>query len=88
MTTSRPPLRAELARELLGFELGALIDVAGSERRVFVGGRLLDVAVHAAGAAVHDAADAGGACAASSTMPRAVTLTSRDRRIGGWPASR
>ena len=60
-TTSRPLVAAELARQLLGLELGVLIDVAGIERRVFVGRRMRDVPVHAAGAAVHDAPRAGGA---------------------------
>ena len=50
--------RPELARQLLGFELGLLVDVAGIERRVLVGRRIGDVAVHAAGAAMHDAARA------------------------------
>ena len=55
MTTSMPVARAGLARDRLPFELGLLVDVAGLERRVFVGRRMLDVAVHADGAAVHDA---------------------------------
>ena len=49
---------AVLARQLFGFELGLLIDVARIERRVLVRRRMLDVAVHAAGAAMHDAARA------------------------------
>ena len=48
-----------IAGALLAFELRDLIDVARPERRVLVGRRMLDVAVHANGAAVHDAADAG-----------------------------
>ena len=47
--------------EQLRVELGALIDVPGRERRVLVCRRRLDVAVDAAGAAVDDTPDAGGA---------------------------
>ena len=60
-TTSSPLAAAELRGEELRVELGALVDVAGRERRVLVCRRRLDVAVDAAGAAVHHAADAGGA---------------------------
>ena len=56
-----PAAAAEFRGEPLGVELGALIDVAGRERRVLVCRRRLDVAVDAAGAAVHHAPDAGGA---------------------------
>ena len=66
--------RAELEREMLGLELGALIHVAGRERRDFVRGRVLDVAVDAAGAAVHDAATPASR-AASSTWRVPSTLT-------------
>ena len=48
-----------LPGQLFAFELGVLIDVTWPERRVFVGRRMLDVAVDTDGAAVHDAADAG-----------------------------
>ena len=51
--------RRRLARQPLAFELRLLIDVARPERRVFVRRRMLDVAVDADRAAVHDAADAG-----------------------------
>ena len=51
--------RARFAREPLAFELRLLIDVARPERRVFVGGRMLDIAVHADRAAVDHAAHAG-----------------------------
>ena len=51
--------RAGVAGQALSLEFRDLIDVAGLERRVFVGGRMLDVAVDADRAAVHDAADAG-----------------------------
>ena len=44
-----------LARNGLAFELRLLIDVARLERRVLARGRILDVAVHADGAAMHDA---------------------------------
>ena len=54
--------RAGFARETFAFELGFLIDVAGLERRVFVGRRVLDVAVNADRAAVHDTAYAGVGC--------------------------
>ena len=60
MTSSMPVARGGLASDALAFELGLLIDVAGRERRVLVGRRVLDVAVHADRAAVHDAAHAGG----------------------------
>ena len=50
---------AGVARQPLAFELGDLIDVARHERRILVGRRMLDVAVDADRAAVHDAADAG-----------------------------
>ncbi len=49
---------AGLSREPLAFELRLLVDVAGVERRVLVGRRMLDVAVDADRAAVHDAVDA------------------------------
>ena len=55
MTTSTPVARRRLARDPLPFELRLLIDVARPERRILVGRRMLDVAVHADGAAVHDA---------------------------------
>ena len=58
IVTSMPD-RAAASRALLAFDLRALIDVAGPERRVFVRRRMLDVAVDADRAAVHDAADAG-----------------------------
>ena len=48
-----PP--AELGGQALALELRALVDVARRERRRLVGGRILDMTVHAAGAAVHDA---------------------------------
>ena len=83
-TTSRPRVASELARELLGVELGALIDVAGIERRVLVGRRMLDVTVHAAGAAVDDAPDAGGARRLEH-MARAVDV---DRAIRASRAAR
>ena len=49
------------ARQAFAFELRFLVHVPRSERRVFVGGRTLDVPVDAAGAAVHEAAHAGRA---------------------------
>ena len=71
----------------LGFELGLLIDVAGIERRIFVGRRIRDVAVHAAGAAVHDAPDAAPPARASSTFRVPSTLMARYAE-SGCPASR
>ena len=50
--------RRRLAGDALPFELRLLVDVAGLERRVFVRRGMLDVAVHADGAAVHHAARA------------------------------
>ena len=59
IVTSMPVRAAGLPRQLLAFELGLLVDVAGTERRVLVRRRMLDVAVHADGAAVHDAPHPG-----------------------------
>ena len=72
-------MRAELARQLFGFELGVLIDVAGIERRVLVRRRMRDVAVHAAGAAVHHPR-APGASRRLEHVPRALDV---DRAVRG-----
>ena len=61
----------------LAFELRLLIDVARPERRVLVGGRMLDVAVHADRAAVHDAPHAGARPRPRRRSPTAVALTAR-----------
>ncbi len=50
------------ARQPLTFELGDLIRIAGPERGVFVGRRMLDVSVDADGAAVNHASHAGAGC--------------------------
>src|SRR4029079_19420840 len=42
------------ASDVLAFELRLLVDVARTERRIFVCWRPLDVAMHADGAAVHN----------------------------------
>ena len=55
MVTSTPVRWPALPRDPLAFELRVLVDVAGAERRVLVRRRMLDVSVHADGAAVHDA---------------------------------
>jgi hypothetical protein len=55
MTTSTP-VRSACARDAFALELGLLVDVAWTERRVLVRRRMLDVAVYADGAAVDDAA--------------------------------
>ncbi len=51
--------RARPASQLFAFELGDLVDVARPERRVFVGRRMLHVAVHADRAAMDEPTDAG-----------------------------
>ncbi len=51
--------RRGVAADALAFELRLLVDVAGPERRVFVRGRMFDVAVHADGAALHHAPSPG-----------------------------
>ena len=56
MTSSMPAAFGGGAGEPFAFELGLLIDVARPKRRVFIGRRMLDVAVDADRAAVHDAA--------------------------------
>jgi len=53
-------LRGRVPAELFAEHLRLLIDIARTKRRVFVGRRMLDVAVHADGAALYDAANAGG----------------------------
>ncbi len=80
-TTSKPVVAAELARQLLGFELGVLIDVAGIERRILVGRRIGDVTVHAAGAAVHHAATPRGVRRLEH-VARAVDVDRAIRRVG------
>ena len=82
MTSSTPPLARPVAGALLAFELRDLIDVAGSERRVLVGRRMLDVAVHADRAAVHDAPDAGPGARARRWRPGASAFTLSVRRLG------
>ena len=59
IVTSMPSRAAGLARQALPFELRLLVDVAGLQRRVLVRRRMLDVAVNADRAAVHDAPHAG-----------------------------
>ena len=56
IVTGSPGARRRLARDALAFDFRLLINVAGPQRRVFVGRRMLDVAMHADRAAVHDAA--------------------------------
>src|SRR4029450_9758887 len=51
--------RGRLARNPLPFDLRDLVDVAGAERSVFVRRGMLDVAMNANRAAVHDPAHAG-----------------------------
>jgi hypothetical protein len=53
------PSRRPASRQILSFELGDLVDVARRERGVFGRRRMLDIAVDADRAAVHDAGDAG-----------------------------
>ena len=53
------PAAGELRHERLGLVLGALVVVGRLDRRVFVGGRVLHVAVHAAGAAIDELPNAG-----------------------------
>ncbi len=77
IVTSMPSRVAGLARELLAFELRHLIDVARLERRVFVGRRMLDVAVDADGAAVNDPPRRRLRAAASTSPRTAVALTAR-----------
>ena len=62
---------------LFAFELRHLVDVAGPQRRVLVGRRMLDVAVHADGAAVDDAADAGARRPLRSARRPRSALTAR-----------
>ena len=57
-----------LARHAFAFQLCDLVDVARTERRVLVRGRVLDVPVHAHGAAVDDAT---GACCCGRLNQRA-----------------
>ena len=52
-------LRHHAAAELLGLELGLLIEVAGIEGGLLVGGRLAYMAMHADGGAMHEAAHTG-----------------------------
>ncbi len=54
-----PCRTAELARGLLGFELGVLIDVTRIERRLFVRWWIGDVSMNSASAAMHDALNGG-----------------------------
>jgi hypothetical protein len=49
-----PGVARGVSCDALAFEFGLLINVARTERRVFVGGGMLDVAVDTDGAAVHD----------------------------------
>ena len=70
--------RRGLARHALPFELRLLVDVAGPQRRILVGRRMLDVAVHADRAAVHDAPHAGRAGRLDRASPTAVGV---DRAI-------
>ncbi len=51
---------AKLTRRLLRLELGFLVNVAGIERRIFIRGRIGNVPMHAAGAAVHQSSRAAG----------------------------
>ena len=60
IVTGSPVRARRLAGDPLAFDFRDLIDVAGPQRRVFVRRRMLDVAMHADGAAMHDASDAGG----------------------------
>ena len=57
--TSSDAGAAAACRQALAFQLGDLVGVARAERRVLVGRRVRDVAVHAHGAAVDDAPHAG-----------------------------
>ena len=77
IVTSMPRRAPALARDLLAFELGHLVDVAGLERRVFVGGRMLDVSVNADRAAVHDAPHAAPRAPLRRRRRTAVALTAR-----------
>ena len=89
-TTSMPSARAGFARQPLAFELGVLVDVAGLERRVFVGRRMLDVAVDADRAAVHHAPDAGARPRPRRASPTAVGVDGAVgvRRKPGLPVDR
>ena len=62
-----------LACDALAFELRLLVDVARTERRILVGRRMLDIAVHADSAAVDHAPDA-------IRRPRRESASSRSRR--------
>ena len=55
-----PRARRRIASDALAFDFRHLIDIAGPQRRVFVRGRMLDVAVHANRAAVDKPPNAGG----------------------------
>src|SRR5262245_43958550 len=46
---------AGFSRDLLPFKLRVLVDVAWTERRIFVRRRMFDVPMHADGAAMHHA---------------------------------
>ena len=79
-TTSSAVGGAELARQLLGSQFGVLVDVAGIERRILVRRRILDVPVHAAGAAMHDALDVRG-FGRLENIPRAFDIDRAIRRV-------
>ena len=93
IVTLDPASFRRLARQLFALELRDLVDVARLERRVFVGRRMLDVAVDADRAAVHDAPDArggrgldepadGGRVDGPVGLGRNARLTGRSRRCG------
>ena len=65
------------ARNRFAFELRLLVDVARAQRRLFVGGRVLDVAVDADRAAVDDSASRRLPWPLRSTVRTAVALTAR-----------
>ena len=79
-TTSKPVRLPNSRAELLGLELGFLIDVAGIERRILVRRRIGDVPVHAAGAAVHHAPGAAG-LRRFEHVARAVDVDGAIRRV-------
>ena len=59
IVTGSPVRAGGFASDALPFDLRLLINVAGPQGRIFVRRWMLDVAMHADGAAVHDAANAG-----------------------------
>ena len=81
-----PRTRRRIASDALAFDFRHLINIAGPQRRVFVGGRMLDVAMHANRAAVDNPPNAGrGGGIDQIAHGRGVDRAVRGRRNAGLP---